>query len=42
MTVAQWATALLCNGLGEYHEALVAAQQAGEYPHELAVRELGA
>jgi DNA-binding CsgD family transcriptional regulator len=31
----QWATAVLYNGLGRYEGALVAAQQASEYPHEL-------
>ena len=41
VTVTQWATALLCNGLGGFHDALVAAQQAGEYPHEPAVANWG-
>jgi DNA-binding CsgD family transcriptional regulator len=31
----QWASALLYNGLGRYEEALAAAQQASENPHEL-------
>jgi DNA-binding CsgD family transcriptional regulator len=29
-----WATALLCNGLGRYEEALAAAEQASEHPQE--------
>ena len=41
VTVTQWASALLCNGLGGFHDALVAAQQAGEYPHEPAVANWG-
>jgi DNA-binding CsgD family transcriptional regulator len=41
VTVTQWATALLCNGLGGFHDALVAAQQAGEYPQEPAVANWG-
>jgi DNA-binding CsgD family transcriptional regulator len=35
LTLAQWATALLCNGLTRYEEALVAAEQAAEDPREL-------
>jgi DNA-binding CsgD family transcriptional regulator/tetratricopeptide (TPR) repeat protein len=35
LTMAQWATAVLCNGLARYEEALGAAEQAAEYPHEL-------
>lgn len=35
MTVAQWTTALLYNGLGRYEDALVAAEQASEDPREL-------
>lgn len=35
MTVAQWTTALLYNGLGRYEDALVAAEQASEDPQEL-------
>jgi DNA-binding CsgD family transcriptional regulator len=31
----QWATAVLCNGLGRYEMALAAAQQACEHPQEL-------
>jgi DNA-binding CsgD family transcriptional regulator len=31
----KWATAALDNGLSRYEDALVAAQQAGEYPQEL-------
>jgi DNA-binding CsgD family transcriptional regulator len=35
LTFVQWATSLLCNGLGRYQDALAAAQQAAEDPHEL-------
>jgi DNA-binding CsgD family transcriptional regulator len=35
LTVAQWASALLYNGLGRYEDALAAAEQAAEDPHEL-------
>jgi DNA-binding CsgD family transcriptional regulator len=35
VTVTQWATAVLCNGLGRYEQALTAAGQACEYPPEL-------
>jgi hypothetical protein len=31
----QWATALFCNGLARYEEALAAAEQAAENPREL-------
>jgi ATP/maltotriose-dependent transcriptional regulator MalT len=31
----QWATAVLYNGLGQYKEALAAAQKASEHPQEL-------
>jgi DNA-binding CsgD family transcriptional regulator len=41
VTVTQWASALLCNGLGRFHDALVAARQAAEYPHEPAVANWG-
>jgi DNA-binding CsgD family transcriptional regulator len=34
---ARWATALLCNGLGRYEEALAAARQAGDVVPELFV-----
>jgi DNA-binding CsgD family transcriptional regulator len=33
--IIRWASALLYNGLGRYEEALVAAQEASENPHEL-------
>jgi len=36
ITVVEWANAVLSNGLGRYHEALVAAQRAAENPWELA------
>jgi hypothetical protein len=32
---AQWATAVLCNGLGRYEDALAAARRAAEDPNEL-------
>src|SRR6202008_1654568 len=35
ITVAQWARALLNNGLGNYQEALTAAQRATEYLGEM-------
>jgi DNA-binding CsgD family transcriptional regulator/tetratricopeptide (TPR) repeat protein len=35
LTLAQWATALLCNGAARYEEALVAAEQAAQDPREL-------
>jgi cation diffusion facilitator family transporter len=35
VTVAEWATAVLSNGLARYEDALRAAEQAAEYPHEL-------
>jgi DNA-binding CsgD family transcriptional regulator len=36
ITVLEWANAVLGNGLGQYHKALVAAQRAAENPWELA------
>jgi ATP/maltotriose-dependent transcriptional regulator MalT len=36
LTVIQWASALLYNGLGRYEEALVAAERASEPPQNLA------
>jgi DNA-binding CsgD family transcriptional regulator len=35
LTNAQWASAVLYNGLGRYEDALAAAEQAAEDPHEL-------
>jgi DNA-binding CsgD family transcriptional regulator len=35
LTLVQWATALLCNGLARYDEALAAAEQAAQDPREL-------
>src|ERR1700722_8306959 len=35
LTAAAWATAVLCNGLGRYDEALAAAEQGSEDPDEL-------
>jgi DNA-binding CsgD family transcriptional regulator len=35
LTLSLWATALLSNGLGRYEDALAAAEQASEDPHEL-------
>jgi tetratricopeptide (TPR) repeat protein len=37
VAVTQWASALLYNGLGRYENALAAAEQASEYPEELAL-----
>jgi DNA-binding CsgD family transcriptional regulator len=36
ITVVEWAKAVLSNGLGHYHKAMVAAQRAAENPWELA------
>jgi DNA-binding CsgD family transcriptional regulator len=33
LTVIQWASAMLSNGLGRYEDAIAAAQQASEDPH---------
>jgi DNA-binding CsgD family transcriptional regulator len=33
LTVIQWASAMLSNGLGHYEDAIAAAQQASEDPH---------
>jgi hypothetical protein len=38
VAVAQSAGAILCNGLGRYHEALAAARIAGECRGELVFR----
>ena len=35
LTLAEWAAAVLSNGLARYEDALRAAEQAAEYPHEL-------
>src|SRR5947209_617847 len=35
LAIIRWSSALLYNGLGRYEEALVAAQQDSEHPHEL-------
>jgi DNA-binding CsgD family transcriptional regulator len=35
LTVTQWASAVMCNGQGQYDQALAAALKACEYPHEL-------
>jgi len=35
LTLSLWAAALLSNGLGRYEDALAAAEQASEDPHEL-------
>jgi DNA-binding CsgD family transcriptional regulator len=35
LTVAEWANAVLGNGLGRYHEALAAAEQGSQHPDEL-------
>ena len=32
--IAQWARAVLANGLGQYEEAVLAAQEAAEHPHD--------
>ena len=38
ITAAEWASAVLNNGLGHYPKALAAAQRATEYPQDLALR----
>jgi tetratricopeptide (TPR) repeat protein len=35
LTIGHWATAVLCNGLGRYEEALAAAELATEHPEDL-------
>jgi DNA-binding CsgD family transcriptional regulator len=35
LTMTEWATAVLCNGLARYEDALGAAERAAGYPHEL-------
>jgi DNA-binding CsgD family transcriptional regulator len=35
LTIAAWATAVLCNGLGRYDQALIAAVRGSEDPYEL-------
>ena len=35
IAVAEWATAVLNNGVGEYLTAMTAAQRASEYPGEM-------
>ncbi|MGW2192983.1 ATP-binding protein [Streptosporangium sp. NPDC001682] len=35
VTATQWANAVLCNGLGRYEEAYVAAERGCEHPQEL-------
>jgi DNA-binding CsgD family transcriptional regulator len=41
VTNTQWSKALLLNGLGRFPEAVVAARQAVEQPHELALANWG-
>ena len=41
MTVAHWFHALLCNGLGQYEEALTAAQVAAKHQEEFAAPRWG-
>ncbi|SEH01813.1 regulatory protein, luxR family [Nonomuraea solani] len=35
VTATQWASAVLCNGLGRYEEAYTAAERGAEHPQEL-------
>ena len=37
LVATEWASAILFNGLGRYEEALAAAEQAVDHPHELGV-----
>jgi DNA-binding CsgD family transcriptional regulator len=41
VTMTHWATALLCNGLGQYEHALAAAQEAARHQQELTVPRWG-
>jgi len=41
VTMAHWANALLCNGLGRYEDALAAAQEAARHQQELTVPRWG-
>jgi DNA-binding CsgD family transcriptional regulator len=41
VTITLWANAVLCNGRGGFHDALVAARQAAELPHDPAVANWG-
>jgi DNA-binding CsgD family transcriptional regulator len=41
VTIAHWANALLCNGLGDYADALAAAEQAARHQDELTVPRWG-
>jgi DNA-binding CsgD family transcriptional regulator len=41
VTTTHYASALLSNGLGRFQDALVAARQAAEFPHELAAGKWG-
>jgi DNA-binding CsgD family transcriptional regulator len=41
VTMAHWANALLCNGLGQYADALAAAQEAARHQDELTVPRWG-
>jgi DNA-binding CsgD family transcriptional regulator len=41
VTMTHWANALLCNGLGQYEDALAAAQAAATHQHELTVPRWG-
>ena len=40
VTLAWWASAVCGNGIGQYEQALAAAEQAVEYPHELGFAKL--
>jgi DNA-binding CsgD family transcriptional regulator len=41
VTMTHWANALLCNGLGQYEDALAAAQEAARHQQELTVPRWG-
>jgi ATP/maltotriose-dependent transcriptional regulator MalT len=41
LDTADWARALLCNGLGRYEEALAAAQRASEHHQDIVASSLG-
>jgi DNA-binding CsgD family transcriptional regulator len=35
LTITDWASAVLCNGIGRYEDALAAAERASEHPEDL-------
>ena len=41
IAVAEWATAVLNNGVGDYQTAMTAAQRATDHPGEMRLTDLG-